>query len=154
MSRTLSQHTHLFSAISKESEEQAMQVIYPRCAGLDVHQKTVVVTAMVTQDDGTVQREQRAVSTMTADLLTLDDWLRQRQIDVIALESTGVYWRPVYPILEEDRTVILVNARHMKAVAFPENGPEGQRMDCRWARVTVYCKPALFPLVPSERFAS
>lgn len=93
-----------------------MQVIYPRCAGLDVHQKTVVVTAMITQDNGTVQREQRTFSTMTVDLLALDDWLRQRQIDVIALESTGVYWRPVYTILEEGRTVILVNARHMKAV--------------------------------------
>ncbi len=93
-----------------------MQVIYPRCAGLDVHQKTVVVTVLITQQDGTVQREQRTFSTMTVDLLALDDWLRQYQIEVIALESTGVYWRPVYTILEEGRTVILVNARHMKAV--------------------------------------
>lgn len=93
-----------------------MQVIYPRCAGLDVHQKTVVVTAMITQEEGTVQREQRTFLTMTADLLALDDWLRQRQIEVIALESTGIYWRPVYNILEEGRTVILVNAWHMKAV--------------------------------------
>lgn len=93
-----------------------MQVIYPRCAGLDVHQKTVVVTAMITREDGTVLREQQVFSTMTADLLVLDDWLRQRQIAVIALESTGVYWRPIYNILEVDRTVILVNARHMKAV--------------------------------------
>ncbi len=93
-----------------------MQVIYPRCAGLDVHQKTVVVTAMITQEEGTVQREQQTFLTMTADLLALDDWLRQRQIEVIALESTGIYWRPVYTILEEGRTVILVNARHMKAV--------------------------------------
>jgi hypothetical protein len=93
-----------------------MQVIYPRCAGLDVHQKIVVVTAMITHEDGTIQREQRTFSTMTVELLALDDWLRQRQIDTIALESTGVYWRPVYTILEEGRTVILVNARHMKAV--------------------------------------
>ena len=93
-----------------------MQVIHPRCAGMDVHQKTVVVTAMVTQQDGMVQRERQTFSTMTADLLVLDDWLRQRQIEVIALESTGIYWRPVFTILEEGRTVILVNARHMKAV--------------------------------------
>lgn len=93
-----------------------MQGIHPRCAGMDVHQKTVVVTAMVTQQDGTVQRERQTFSTMTADLLVLDDWLRQRQIEVIALESTGIYWRPVLTILEEGRTVILVNARHMKAV--------------------------------------
>src|SRR5262249_35829528 len=74
------------------------------------------VTIMITQDDGAVQREQRTFSTMTADLLTLDDWLRKHQIEVLALESTGVYWRPVYTILEEGRSVILVNARHMKAV--------------------------------------
>jgi hypothetical protein len=71
-----------------------MQVIYPRCAGLDVHQKTVVVTVLITQQDGTVQREQRTFSTMTVDLLALDDWLRQHQIEVIALESTGVYTPP------------------------------------------------------------
>jgi len=99
-----------------ESEEETMQVIHPRCAGLDVHQKTVVVTSMITEQDGTVQRERQTFSTMTADLLVLDDWLRQRQIEIIALESTGVYWRPVFTILEEGRTVILVNARHMKAV--------------------------------------
>jgi transposase len=100
----------------KESEETAMQVISPRCAGLDVHQKTVVVTAMITQEQGTVQREQPTFLTMTADRLALDEWLRQRQIEVIALQSTGISWRPVYTILEEGRTVILVNARHMKAV--------------------------------------
>jgi transposase len=105
-----------------------MQVLYPRCAGLDVHQKTVVVTVMITQEDGTVQRERRTFSTMTADLLALDDWLRQHQVDVIALESTGVYWRPVYNLLEEGRTVILVNARHMKAVP----GRKTDMKDSEW----------------------
>src|SRR5579859_2869828 len=93
-----------------------MQVIYPRCAGLDVHEKTVVATAMITQDDGKVQQMQRTFRTMTADLLALSDWLDQQQIPVVAMESTGVYWRPIFTILEEGRTVILVNARHMKAV--------------------------------------
>lgn len=93
-----------------------MQVIYPRCAGLDVHEKTVVATVMVTQEDGKVQKTQRTFRTMTADLLALDDWLEQQQIKVIAMESTGIFWRPVFNILEAGRTVILVNARHMKAV--------------------------------------
>src|SRR5260221_10175012 len=53
---------------------------------------------------------------MTADLLALDDWLRQHRVEVIAMESTGVYWRPVFNLLEEGRTIILVNAQHMKAV--------------------------------------
>jgi transposase len=71
---------------------------------------------MITQEQGTLQREQPTFLTMTADRLALDEWLRQRQIEVIALQSTGISWRPVYTILEEGRTVILVNARHMKAV--------------------------------------
>ena len=93
-----------------------MQVIHPRCAGLDVHKKTVVVTSMLTQADGSVEKRTRTFATMTADLLALDDWLRQQAIEVIALESTGVYWHPVYNILEEGRTVVLVNPQHMKAV--------------------------------------
>jgi transposase len=93
-----------------------MQVIYERCAALDVHKKTVVTTIMLTQADGSVQQETRTFLTMTADLLALDDWLRSRNIEVIALESTGVFWRPVFNLLEEGREVILVNAQHMKAV--------------------------------------
>ncbi|HEU5227614.1 MAG TPA: hypothetical protein VFU49_07355 [Ktedonobacteraceae bacterium] len=67
-----------------------MQVIHPRCAGLDVHKKNVVVTMMLTQADGTVQKKTRTFSTMTADLLALDAWLCEVAITVIALESTGV----------------------------------------------------------------
>ena len=93
-----------------------MQVIHPRCAGLDVHQKTVVATIMLTQEDGSVQKEQHTFLTMTPDLLALDDWLEKHQITVVAMESTGVYWRPVFNILEPGHTIILVNARHMKAV--------------------------------------
>ncbi len=99
-----------------EREQNKMQVMSPRCAGLDVHQKTVVATAMITQQDGSVQKEQRTFSTMTAGLLALSDWLWQRQINVVALESTGVFWKPMFNLLEDGRTVILVNARHMKAV--------------------------------------
>ena len=105
-----------------EEGENLMQVIHSQCAGLDVHKKTVVVTSMLTQPDGTVQKRTRTFATMTADLLALDDWLKQQSIDVIALESTGVYWHPVYNILEDGRTVVLVNPQHMKAVAFAKDG--------------------------------
>lgn len=71
---------------------------------------------MLTQTDGTVQKRSRTFATMTTDLLALDDWLKSLEIEVIALESTGVYWHPVYNLLEEGRTVILVNPQHMKAV--------------------------------------
>lgn len=93
-----------------------MQVLYERCAGLDVHKKTVIVTTLLTQPDGIVQKQTRTFSPMTADLLALEEWLSALGITVVALESTGVYWHPVYNLLEEGRTVILVNPQHMKAV--------------------------------------
>src|SRR6266571_1453821 len=107
-----------FSYLSQvgEREQEAMQVIDNRCAALDVHKKTVVTTVMLTQPDGSVQEYVRTASTMTTDLLALDDWLCSLKVEVIAMESPGVFWRPVYNLLEEGRTVILVNAQQMKAV--------------------------------------
>lgn len=93
-----------------------MQVVYERCCGLDVHKKTVVACVLITQPDGSVQRTIRTFSTMTIGLLALEDWLRSQEIAVIALESTGVFWHPVYNLLEEGRTMLLVNPQHMKAV--------------------------------------
>src|SRR5258708_13204141 len=90
-----------------------MQVVYERCCGLDVHKRTVVACVLVTHPDGTVQREVRTFGTMTADLLALSDWLSARGISVLAMESTGVYWRPVYTLLEEGRTALLVNPHHL-----------------------------------------
>lgn len=93
-----------------------MQVVHERCAGLDVHKKTVVACVLITQPDGTVQREVRTFSTMTADLLTLSDWLETWRVSVVALESTGVFWKPVFNLLEDGRTIVLVNPQHMRAV--------------------------------------
>jgi transposase len=93
-----------------------MQVVHSRCCGLDVHKKSVVACVLITAPDGTVQRTVRTFATMTADLLALDDWLRQLEVVTVGLESTGIYWRPVYQLLEAGRTMILANPRHMKAV--------------------------------------
>lgn len=93
-----------------------MQVVYTRCCGLDVHQKTVVACILQTDTDGTVHREVHSFGTMTADLLALNDWLNARQVEQVAMERTGVYWRPVFNLLEADHEIILVNAQHMKAV--------------------------------------
>jgi transposase len=93
-----------------------MQVVHTRCVGLDIHKKTVVATILLTGADGVVHKHTRTFSTMTSDLLALDDWLRAQQVAVVAMESTGVYWRPVYNLIEEGRTIVLVNAQHMKAV--------------------------------------
>lgn len=93
-----------------------MHVVYARCCGMDVHKKNVVACVLLTQDDGSVQRHVRTFSTMTADLLACLDWLESLQVEIVALESTGVYWRPVFNLLEGHLKVLLVNAQHMKAV--------------------------------------
>lgn len=93
-----------------------MQVVFARCAGLDVHKKTVVVAVLLTASNGSVSKETRTFSTMTADLLRLETWLSELEVDHLAMESTGVYWYPISTLLEEGRTILLVNPQHIKAV--------------------------------------
>ena len=93
-----------------------MEVLYERCCGLDVHKKTVVACVMITSPNGRVQTSVRTFGTTTADILDLRDWIDNQQISHLALESTGIFWRPLYNLLEDGHTVILVNAHHMKAV--------------------------------------
>jgi len=93
-----------------------LQVWYARCAGLDVHQKTVVACVLLTQADGQERKAIRTFATTTMSLLSLADWLASEQVSHVAMESTGVLWRPVFNILEGQFQVILVNAQHMKAV--------------------------------------
>jgi transposase len=88
-----------------------MEILYRCCAGLDVHVKTVVACLI---KEG--KRTTRTYSTMTDDLLALLDWLVAEGCTQVAIESTGVYWRPVFNLLEGQLEVILVNARHIKAV--------------------------------------
>jgi transposase len=88
-----------------------MQVMYERCAGLDVHKKTVVACVVTPVGQAT-----RTFATMTADLLALADWLLAYGCTHVAMESTGDDWKPVFNILEGPCEVILVNAQHVKAV--------------------------------------
>jgi transposase len=94
-----------------------MQVLSARCCGIDIHQKTAVACTLLTQPDGSVMRTVRTFSTMTQGLLALSDWLEEQRITHIVMESTGVLWRPVYNVLEDDqRSLLLVNPRHLKTV--------------------------------------
>jgi transposase len=94
-----------------------MQVVHARCCGLDVHKKSVVACVLLTQPDGAVRRETATFGTMTEELLALADWLDRLGVTHVALESTGVYWRPVFQLLEgAGRTLLLVNPQHLKAV--------------------------------------
>jgi len=88
-----------------------MEVLHPRCCGLDVHKKTV--TACVITPDG---REIRTFGTMTNDLLQLKEWLHESKVTHVAMESTGVFWKPIYNLLEDGFNLLLVNAQHIKAV--------------------------------------
>lgn len=93
-----------------------MQIVHDRCAGLDVHKKTVVACARSTAADGSVTKEVRTFGTMTADLLALADWLGAHGVRHVAMESTGVYWKPIFHILEGRFEVMLVNAGRLKQV--------------------------------------
>jgi transposase len=93
-----------------------MDVIYDRCAGLDVPKKTVVACVRHLDPGGAVRKETRTFGTMTADLLELADWLKSEGVRYAAMESTGVYWKPIWHILEGAFERVLVNARHIKNV--------------------------------------
>jgi transposase len=92
-----------------------MDVMYPRCAGLDVHKDTVVACARLVSD-GKLSQEVRTFGTTTTELLALADWLHERGCTHAAMESTGVYWKPVWHVLEESLTLVLANAMHIKNV--------------------------------------
>lgn len=93
-----------------------MEVLYPHCAGLDVHKETVVACVRH-MADGTVKREVRTFKTMTTDLLALSEWLASEGCTHVAMEATGVYWKPVWHILSDgDFALTLANAAHVKAV--------------------------------------
>jgi transposase len=93
-----------------------MEVLYSRCAGIDVHKRTAVVTVGWLDEQGRRRKETRTFSTMTADLEQLRGWLVERGVTHAAIESTGVYWKPVFNLLEGHLTVVLANAHHVKAV--------------------------------------
>jgi len=92
-----------------------MQVIYERCAGLDLHKKTVVACVWISENNR-ASKEVKSFGTTTPDLLELLDWLQKRRVTHAAMESTGVYWKPIYQILEGHLELVLLNAQHIKAV--------------------------------------
>jgi transposase len=93
-----------------------MRVVHERCAGLDVHKKSVTACRIVPDRKGGWKQEIQTFGTKTPDLLELSDWLRQEEVSHVAMESTGVYWKPVFNILESDYAVLVVNAKHIKHV--------------------------------------
>ena len=100
------------SPFSRQQEGGIMDIVNDRCAGLDVHKRAVVACVITPQSKKT-----RTFGTMTDDLLEMCDWLTDQRVTHVAMESTGVYWKPVYNLLEVlDINILLVNAQHVKAV--------------------------------------
>jgi transposase len=105
-----------------------MEILYERCCGLDVHKKSIVACLILPSANGKTRKEIRSFGTMTGDLLQLADWLSAANCTHVAMESTGVYWKPIYNILEGGFELLLVNAQHIKAVP----GRKTDVKDCEW----------------------
>ena len=102
--------------ILNKDSGKVLEVVHPICCGLDIH-KAVISGCMVFVDgNGETQTEIREFGTFSDDLLELWDWLLEYDCPVVAMESTGIYWRPVHNLIENLVVVILVNARHIKNV--------------------------------------
>jgi len=105
-----------------------MERVFERCCGLDVNKDTVVACLRVRGERGQRRIEVRTFGTTTPELLVFGDWLTERRCTHVAMESTGVYWKPVFNLLESVCEVLLVNARHIKMVP----GRKTDVKDCEW----------------------
>jgi transposase len=133
-------HTHARAQPSEDEKDLAgkealqqrkcleMDILYQRCAGFDVHKKTVKVCLLIRQEKGQASKEFQTYGTTTRELLDMADWLREQQCTHVAMEGTGVYWKPVYNLLEDIFTVLVVNAQHMKALP----GRKTDTKDAEW----------------------
>lgn len=105
-----------------------MQVQYERCCGIDVHKETVVACVIIPEAEGKPHKETRTFSTVTGDLNALAQWLKETGCTHVALESTGVYWKPVYNLLEGPFELLVVNPEHVKKLS----GNKTDVSDAEW----------------------
>jgi transposase len=105
-----------------------MQVVHPVCCGLDVHQATLKACLRYVSADGQITTELRDFGTISSELLALSDWLIAQHCPIVAMESTGVYWKPIYHVLVGVVEVIVGNAREMR----PRPGHKTDPADARW----------------------
>lgn len=105
-----------------------MEVLISCCAGLDVHKDSVEVCVRRTEPNGKLSQQTRHWGTMTRDLLAMAEWLKSEGVTHVAMESTGVYWKPIFNVLESDFELLLVNAQKLKHVP----GRKTDVKDCQW----------------------
>ena len=104
-----------------------MEVLYPRCCGLDVHKSSITACVLIAQSSKP-QRHIRRFGCTTRELRELVVWLHEFGVEHVAMESTGVYWKPVWNVLESHFQIVLANAQHIKAVP----GRKTDVKDCQW----------------------
>jgi transposase len=108
----------------KRKTDEVVEVVYERCCGMDIHKETIVACLNING-----KREVREYSTMTEDLLKMAGWLQSNNVEMVAMESTGSYWKPVFNVFEcEGIPAMLVNAQHVKALS----GTKTDRKDAKW----------------------
>ena len=112
-----------------------MQPILKSCCGIDVHKNMIKASIAKGPLDSPPKFYTRTFSTMTRDLLKLKDWLTENDVEVVAMESTGVYWKPIFNILENDFQVILANPQYLKKVP----GKKSDVKDCEWIASLLRC---------------
>src|SRR5215470_6333347 len=93
-----------------------MELVYQRCCGMDIHKKVIVACLIIVTATGERRKEIRTFRTVTSELLQLLDWLKAAGCTHVAMESTGVYWKPIYNLLEGHFELLVANAQHIKAV--------------------------------------
>jgi transposase len=123
-----------------------METLYHRCAGLDVHKKSVEVAVRILDNQGRLQTQTRHFGTYTRNLLEMADWLAEQGVTHVAMESTGVFGKPTYNILEGRFSVLLVNARHVKNVP----GRKTDIKDCQWLAQLLQCGLLTGSFVPGR----
>lgn len=124
-----------------------MEAIVERCCGLDVHQATVVACVLIGAAAERPHKEVRTFKTFTKELLVLRDWLQEQGITHVGMESTGVYWRPVYAVLEDHFQMVVGNAQHIRNVP----GRKTDVKDSEWIAQLVRCgliAPSFVPPKP------
>jgi transposase len=125
-----------------------MDALYRNVCGLDVHKKTVVACVRRLGEGDRVSKEVRTFATMTHNLRALVTWLQQEGVTHVAMESTGVLWKPLFNVLEEHFTVLVVNAYHLKQVP----GRKTDVKDCEWIAQLLQCGLLRGSYVPSRAY--
>ena len=114
--------------MTRKDDSRIIRIVHPICCGLDVHKESVSACVIFPDSNGEEQHEIKVFGTFTDDLEQLRQWLLDHECPVVAMESTGVYWRPVHNVLEQTVQVVLANARNMKNVS----GRKTDIGDSRW----------------------